>query len=50
LNNLLGFRIRLSNEDNMTPNGHIYSGEVEDYLIDVNCPPSICLPTATQKI
>jgi len=44
LNTPLGFRIRLSNTDNMTPFGRIGSGEVEDYLININCPNSICTP------
>ncbi len=44
LNEQLGFRIRISNEDNMTPLGIVSSGEVEDYLIQVNCKPFICLP------
>ena len=39
----LGVRIRLSNQDNMTPMGFITSGEVEDYLIQVNCQEA-CLP------
>ena len=41
----LGFRIRISNEDNMTPYGFISSGEVEDYLIKVKDTLKICLPT-----
>ena len=40
----VGLRIRISNQDNMTPYGTIGSGEVEDYLIQVNCSPSKCLP------
>ena len=35
VNNLLGFRIRLSNANNLTPYGRVNSGEVEDYLIRV---------------
>ncbi len=42
--NLLGFRVRLSNTDNMTPYGRINSGEVEDYLLGVDCPQILCLP------
>ncbi len=41
---LLGFRIRLSNTDNMTPYGQVNSGEVEDYLLGIDCPQVICLP------
>ena len=42
--NLLGFRIRLSNSDNMTPYGKVNSGEIEDYLIGIECPQPVCLP------
>ncbi len=42
--NLLGFRIRLSNTDNMTPYGQIDSGEVEDYLLGIDCKQVVCLP------
>jgi len=40
----LGVRIRISNQDNMTPYGHASEGEVEDYLIRVDCKSQICLP------
>ena len=40
----LGVRIRISNEDNMTPYGLISGGEVEDYLIGIDCPIQICVP------
>ncbi len=40
----LGFRVRLSNTDNMTPYGLVNSGEVEDYLLEVNCAAAYCLP------
>ena len=40
----LGVRFRLSNEDNMTPYGLAGSGEVEDYLISVECKEKVCLP------
>jgi len=40
----LGVRIRISNEDNMTPYGRIESGEVEDYLIGLECKTQICVP------
>ncbi len=41
---LLGFRVRLSNTDNMTPYGRIDTGEIEDYLLGLDCPQVICLP------
>lgn len=44
---LLGFRVRLSLTDNMTPYGPINSGEIEDYLLGINCPQVTCLPVAT---
>ena len=37
INQSLGFRLRLSLEDDMTPYGTVESGEVEDYLIDLLC-------------
>ena len=40
----LGVRIRISNEDNMSPYGRIDSGEIEDYLIGLDCKTQICLP------
>ena len=46
----VGFRLRLSNTDNMTPYGRINSGEVEDYLISIDCPQVICLPVITNVI
>ncbi|HHB78270.1 MAG TPA: hypothetical protein ENK85_03430, partial [Saprospiraceae bacterium] len=45
----LGFRVRISTTDNMTPLGEISNGEVEDYLITVSCPASSCLPTTWTK-
>ena len=42
----LGVRVRLSNEDNMTPYGQVNSGEVEDYLIQTECNTTICLPVS----
>ena len=44
---LLGFRVRISNQDNMTPYGTVDSGEVEDYLIGVDCK-QVCLPMNVQ--
>ena len=40
---LLGLRIRISNQDNMTPYGVQPNGEVEDYLIGIGCP-QVCIP------
>ncbi len=45
----LGFRARLSNTDNMSPNGAVTSGEVEDYLITISCKMPICLPVTVIK-
>ena len=42
-NTVIGFRLRLSNTDNMTPYGHIDEGEIEDYLIGIECK-QVCLP------
>jgi len=42
-NEFLGLRIRISNQDNMTPYGMQSTGEIEDYLIGLNCP-QICFP------
>ena len=47
---LLGFRLRLSNTNNMTPYGRVDSGEVEDYLLGVACPQVICFPVKTTII
>ena len=47
---LLGFRVRLRNTDNMTPYGRINSGEVEDYLLGIDCPQVICLPIEIEVI
>ena len=44
----LGFRIRISNQDNMTPYGIMSEGEVEDYLIGLDCPTQICVPMGVQ--
>ena len=41
---LLGFRLRLSHRDNMTPYGQVDSGEIEDYLLGIDCPQVHCLP------
>ena len=39
----LGIRIRLSNEDDMTPYGPEISGEVEDYIVEIECGDGPCL-------
>ena len=46
----LGLRIRISNQDGMTPYGLINEGEVEDYLIGIECPTQICVPINTTVI
>ncbi|MEM6316160.1 MAG: DUF11 domain-containing protein [Bacteroidota bacterium] len=43
----LGVRFRLSLEDNMTPYGEATSGEIEDYLIQVDCATGVCLPISS---
>ncbi len=50
LNQLLGFRVRLSNEPNLDALGIAYSGEVEDYLLGIECPQAICLPIQSSLI
>lgn len=47
---LLGLRLRLSHRDNMTPYGQIDSGEVEDYLLGVDCPQVHCLPIGVEVV
>ena len=49
-NSTLGLRLRISLQDNMTPYGVIGSGEVEDYLLGVDCPQVKCLPIQTTII
>ena len=39
-----GVRLRISNTDNMTPYGIAASGEVEDYLLIMDCKRKVCLP------
>jgi len=48
-NQKIGFRVRISTTNNMTPYGEISDGEVEDYMIMVKCPPQKCLTTTWQK-
>ncbi len=43
LDTALGWRIRISHQDNMTPYGPQPNGEVEDYLVTVACS-EICIP------
>ena len=47
-NTLVGFRLRFSNTDNMTPYGHITEGEVEDYLLGIDCK-QVCLPLELEE-
>jgi len=47
-NTVVGFRLRVSNEDNMTPYGNFNSGEIEDYLIAIDCK-QICLPISVDR-
>jgi len=47
-NTVVGFRLRISNEDDMTPYGNFNSGEIEDYLIAIDCK-QICLPVTVDK-
>ena len=47
-NTLVGFRLRFSNTDNMTPYGHIEEGEIEDYLLGIDCK-QVCLPVDLQE-
>ena len=48
-NQKIGFRLRISTTNNMTPYGEISDGEVEDYMITVTCPSSRCLTSSWQK-
>ncbi len=43
----IGVRFRLSLTDDMTPYGTINSGEVEDYIIQIECKYPTCLPIGT---
>ena len=47
--NSLGFRVRLSNSNNMTPYGRVNSGEIEDYLLTIDCSKMVCLPITAEK-
>lgn len=49
-NSALGFRIRLSTANNMTPYGLINDGEVEDYLLTIACPQETCLSAEIEVI
>ena len=48
-NQNLGVRIRLSQTDNMTPYGLVASGEVEDFLIEIDCGNGPCLNIYSQR-
>ena len=45
----IGLIVRLSNTAVTSPDGYLNSGEVESFVIDVNCPAQICLPVQTTK-
>ena len=49
LTTAIGFRVRISLQDGMTPYGEVGSGEVEDYLLTVDCPAPICSPVIVTK-
>lgn len=40
----LGLRIRISHQNDMTSYRQVNSGEIEDYLLIVNCAPQTCIP------
>lgn len=42
----IGVRYRLGLEENMTETGFVRSGEIEDYLVDLTCPP-VAAPLST---
>ncbi len=44
----IGFRARLSHTNNMTPNGRVNTGEVEDYLLRIDCD-NVCLPVISSQ-
>ena len=46
----IGVRFRLSLQDNMTPYGVATSGEIEDYIIQIDCATGICLPISSTVI
>ena len=43
----IGARFRLSHTPDMTPYGVIESGEVEDYLIQIDCATGTCIPMSS---
>ena len=49
LNELIGLRIRIGHQDNMTPYGFQSIGEVEDYLIETQCLQKICTPISITR-
>ncbi len=45
----IGVLVRLSNSTISSPDGYLSSGEVESYMLSVNCPTQICLPATSTK-
>ena len=45
----IGVLVRLSNSPITSPDGYLTTGEVESYLLTVNCPAQICLPATSVK-
>ena len=45
---IVGLRVRLSQEDSMTAYGEVVGGEVEDYVLPLGTSRSICLPVVTR--
>jgi hypothetical protein len=45
----IGVIVRVSQTDNMTPGGYYDTGEVESFMINVNCPTDNCLPVQTTR-
>ncbi|MEZ4954913.1 MAG: GEVED domain-containing protein [Saprospiraceae bacterium] len=45
----IGVLVRLSNSPITSPDGYLSSGEVESYMLTVNCPTQICLPATSVK-
>ncbi len=43
----IGVRFRLSHTPDMTPYGKAESGEIEDYLIQIDCATGICIPISS---
>ena len=45
----IGLLVRLSNSAITSPDGYLTSGEVESYMLSVNCPTQICIPATSIK-